>query len=111
MRILLVNKYYYLRSGTERYLFNLKRLLEARGHVVEAFAMQHLRNEPATYAADFAPGVDYRALSGAARLAAAFGRKEGRLCPRQNPNGFRWVTRCRQAPRRRACLSGESCAR
>ncbi|NLF01691.1 MAG: glycosyltransferase family 4 protein [Anaerolineales bacterium] len=71
MRILLVNKYYYLRSGTERYLFNLKRLLEARGHVVEAFAMQHLRNEPATYAADFAPGVDYRALSGAARLAAA----------------------------------------
>lgn len=60
MRILLVNKYYYLRSGTERYLLNLKRLLEAHGHTVEVFAMQHPRNLPATYARDFAPYIDYR---------------------------------------------------
>lgn len=71
MRILLVNKFYHLRSGTERYLFNLRRLLEARGHRVEAFAMSHPANEPATFAAHFAPPVDFHAVRGLARLAAA----------------------------------------
>jgi glycosyltransferase involved in cell wall biosynthesis len=71
VRILLVNKYNYLRSGTERYLFNLKRLLEAKGHVVAVFAMQHPRNQPATYDRLFVPYVDYRDLSIAGRLSAA----------------------------------------
>jgi glycosyltransferase involved in cell wall biosynthesis len=71
MRVLLVNKYHYLRSGTERYLFNLRRLLAARGHTVEVFAMQHPRNEPATYARDFAPHVEFHEVAGLRRVAAA----------------------------------------
>ena len=71
MRILLVNKYYYLRSGTERYLFNLKRLLEAQGHTTEIFAMRHPRNLPATYHRHFVPHVDFRNLTLAGRIKAA----------------------------------------
>ena len=71
MRVLLVNKYYYLRSGTERYLFHLKRLLEAKGHAVEVFAMQHPRNEAATFARDFVPALEFHDLPPAARLGAA----------------------------------------
>ena len=63
MRILLVNKYNYLYGGTERYLFNLKRLLESKGHTVAVFAMQHPANRPATYAPCFVPRVDFRALT------------------------------------------------
>ena len=71
MRILLVNKYYYLRSGTERYLFNLKRLLEARGHTVAVFAMHHPNNRPAIYERHFVPHVDFRDISPLNRLSAA----------------------------------------
>ena len=59
MRVLLINKYAYLKSGTERYLFNLKALLEQQGHVVELFAMQQPQNEPSRYAAAFPPAVDF----------------------------------------------------
>jgi glycosyltransferase involved in cell wall biosynthesis len=72
MRILLVNKYYYLKSGTERYLFNLKRLLEAEGHTVAVFAMQHPRNQPATYARHFVPCVDFHDMRGLAYLRVAW---------------------------------------
>ena len=59
MRILLINKFNYLYSGTERYLFNLKHLLEDRGHQVEVFAMQHPQNQPATFDHLFVPYVDF----------------------------------------------------
>ncbi len=71
MRILLVNKYYYMRSGTERYLFNLKRLLEAQGHTVAVFAMHHPHNRPASYERHFVPHVDFRDLPPVGRLSAA----------------------------------------
>lgn len=59
MRILLINKYAYLKSGTERYLFNLKQLLEQHGHEVALFAMRHAENVPCRYAAAFPPEVDF----------------------------------------------------
>lgn len=59
MRILLINKYAYLKSGTERYLFNLKALLEKHDHEVELFAMQDPQNEASRYAAAFPPAIDF----------------------------------------------------
>lgn len=59
MRILLINKYAFLKSGTERYLFNLKALLEQNGHEVELFAMQNPQNEACRYAAAFPPLIDF----------------------------------------------------
>lgn len=62
MRILLANNNYYLRSGTERCLVNLKRLLEAKGHSVEVFAMKHPQNFFANYADYFVPYMDFHKL-------------------------------------------------
>lgn len=67
----MVNKYYHLRSGTERYLFNLKRLLESRGHRVEVFAMDHPLNEPATYSRQFVPYMDFHTIRPKGFLEAA----------------------------------------
>jgi glycosyltransferase involved in cell wall biosynthesis len=59
VKILFVNKYHYLRSGTERYMYNLKRLLESRGHEVELFCMAHPQNLSATYGEYFVSNVDF----------------------------------------------------
>jgi len=45
MKVLAANKYYFVKGGAERYLFELNRILEARGHTVVPFAMQHEQNE------------------------------------------------------------------
>ena len=40
MNILLINKFYYLKGGAEKYFFDLKKLLEDKGNAVVLFAMQ-----------------------------------------------------------------------
>lgn len=44
MRIIFGNKYYYLKGGAERHLFDLQRILEENGHEVIPFAMADARN-------------------------------------------------------------------
>lgn len=44
MRILLVNKFHYLRGGSEKYYFELARLLKSKGHTVGFFSMKHEEN-------------------------------------------------------------------
>lgn len=60
MKILQVNKYYYLRGGSERYLFEISSLLENAGHEVIPFSMASERNEPSPFAEFFIPEIDYR---------------------------------------------------
>jgi glycosyltransferase involved in cell wall biosynthesis len=74
MTILMVNKFYYLRGGAERYLFDLTRLLERAGHRVIPWATQHPENEPGPYAADFIPGPDFGARPGPMAALATAGR-------------------------------------
>ena len=38
MIILMVNKFYYIKGGSETYYFALKRLLESKGHTVVDFS-------------------------------------------------------------------------
>ena len=45
MKILLVNKFYYMRGGDCAAVFNTEQLLKAHGHEVAVFSMQHLNNE------------------------------------------------------------------
>ncbi len=71
MRILQINKYYYLRSGTERYMFNLTRLLERYGHQVIPFAMHHPRNHPTPYDKHFLEPMDFHHTSPLDKLRAA----------------------------------------
>lgn len=70
MKILQVNKYYYLRAGAERYLLNLTRLLEKHGHQVIPFAMHHPRNDPTPYDRHFVEPLDFHHLRLRARLRA-----------------------------------------
>jgi glycosyltransferase involved in cell wall biosynthesis len=46
VKILLINKFYYLAGGTERYLFEWEALLRSRGHDVMVFSMRHPENLP-----------------------------------------------------------------
>lgn len=45
MRIVSANKYYYLKGGAERYMFELNALLRAHGHETVPFAMRDGKNE------------------------------------------------------------------
>jgi glycosyltransferase involved in cell wall biosynthesis len=60
VRILMVNKFGYLRGGTERYLFRLSELLTNTGNTVEFYFMQHPQNLLQTYAQYFPPQLEFR---------------------------------------------------
>ncbi len=59
MKIILANKFYYLKGGAERYYFNLKKLLELHGHEVIPFAMHDEKNYSSKYSKYFVSNVDF----------------------------------------------------
>jgi len=71
MRIVMANNYYYLRGGSERVLFEEKRLLEENGHKVVVFSRAHPKNEYSEYADYFTPFVDWQNLSLLKKVPAA----------------------------------------
>jgi glycosyltransferase involved in cell wall biosynthesis len=75
MKVLAANKYYFVKGGAERYFFELKRILEARGHSVVPFAMEHRQNEPSEVAEHF---VSFEAFDESEGLRARV-RAVGRL--------------------------------
>ena len=44
MKILLVNKFHYLKGGSEKYYFELANLLKEKGHQIAIFSMQNEKN-------------------------------------------------------------------
>ncbi len=58
MKILQINKFYYLRGGCERYVFELSKILEKNGHRVIPFSMQDSRNWDTEYNKYFIDKVD-----------------------------------------------------
>lgn len=74
MRILQVNKFFYVRGGSERYFFDLCRLLEKQGHTVGHFSMKHERNLPSKHEGFFVSVVDLNAPMSAAGKAQAAAR-------------------------------------
>lgn len=59
MKILMVNKFFYIKGGSETYYFSLKRLLEKKGHTVIDFSMKDERNFYSEYSRYFVENVDY----------------------------------------------------
>lgn len=59
MKILMVNKFFYIKGGSETYYFALKRKLEKEGHIVIDFSMKDKKNFESKYADYFADNVDY----------------------------------------------------
>ena len=74
MRILQVNKFFYLRGGSERFYFDLCDLLTRRGHEVLHFSMAHPRNRPSPQQDDFISHIDLNAPMGLGQKIAAVGR-------------------------------------
>ncbi len=94
MKVLQVNKFFYVHGGVDTYYFNLLALLEAHGDQVVHFAMQDERNRPSPYADLFVSNVDLRGSSGpwnqvraAARILYSFEarRKIAALLDREHP--------------------------
>ena len=59
MKILMVNKFFYINGGSETYYFALKRKLEKEGHIVIDFSMKDKKNFESKYADYFVDNVDY----------------------------------------------------
>jgi len=59
----MVNKFFFIQGGSERYYFELKKLLEHHGHEVVPFAMQHPRNFDTPYETDFVKNIEFNDLS------------------------------------------------
>jgi len=57
VKICLVNYRYFVSSGPERYMFGVKRLLEARGHEVIPFSVRYRQNEPSPWERYFVPPI------------------------------------------------------
>ena len=59
MKILLVNKFHYLKGGSERVYFLTKKILEENGHDVICFSMKDERNLPSDEAKYFSSNIDF----------------------------------------------------
>ncbi len=59
VRVLAVNKFFYLRGGCERYFFALEELLKTMGHEVRHLSMKHPRNRPSPDLKYFVSEVDF----------------------------------------------------
>lgn len=59
MKILLVNKFFYLRGGAEAAMFDTARLLREKGHQVLFFSMRHPRNLDSPFSRYFVSPVDF----------------------------------------------------
>ena len=59
MKILMVNKFFYIKGGSETYYFSLKKLLEEKGHTVIDFSMKDEKNFESPYSKFFVDNVDY----------------------------------------------------
>lgn len=58
MKIMQINKFWRVRGGSERYVFELSRMLEDKGHEIIPFAMQDGDNEPSRYSSLFVSPVE-----------------------------------------------------
>ncbi len=59
MKILMVNKFFYIKGGSETYYFALKKILEDKGHTVIDFSMKDEKNFESDYSDYFVDNIDY----------------------------------------------------
>jgi glycosyltransferase involved in cell wall biosynthesis len=74
VKVLLVNKFFYPRGGSEACLFLTSRVLERHGHRVVHFAMAHPDNLPSPQARHFVSRVDFDGPAGPLAGLRAAGR-------------------------------------
>ena len=72
MKVLLVNKFHYLKGGSEKVYFDTKELLEQNGHQVVCFSMDHEKNEACADDQYFVSNVDFGSHEGWFKKAMRF---------------------------------------
>lgn len=78
MKILMIDKYFYVKGGAERYFFELSKVLEDNGHEVIPFAMAHPDNFESEYKSFFASNIEYNSHGPAGKLVTFF-KATGRM--------------------------------
>ncbi len=91
MNILQVNKFFYLKGGSERYFFDLSEALEQEGHRVIHFSMHHPKNRKSPCSENFVKEIDFqgkRSLGKAAHFVYSFEAQEliKRACKQNKPD-------------------------
>jgi glycosyltransferase involved in cell wall biosynthesis len=71
MKVLLVDKFFYLKGGAERVFFETAKLLEDKGHKVVFFSMKHPLNLKTPYEKYFVSNIDYEKRSILHKMKAA----------------------------------------
>ena len=79
MKILLVNKFHYLRGGSEKYYFELAQLLKSKGHTVGFFSMKHEENITTGDAEYFVEEIDLNTGSKLKALDVIYSQENKRL--------------------------------
>ena len=74
----MINKFFFIKGGAERYFFELKSILESRGHEVIPFSMKHPRNEASEYTDFFMEYIDFNPRSVLSKIFVGF-RSIGRI--------------------------------
>lgn len=64
MKILMINKFFYRRSGVESYMFDFIDLLRKNGHQVIEFSMQDEKNNNSEYKEYFIKNIDFNKREG-----------------------------------------------
>lgn len=59
MKIVMVDKYFFIKGGAERYFFELSKILEQRGHEVIPFSMKHPQNYESPWSEYFVDQIDF----------------------------------------------------
>ena len=72
MKILMIDKYFFLKGGSERYMFELMRILRDHGHRVIPFSMDHPRNRPTVYSRFFVRNIEFNVDSAFRKFFNAF---------------------------------------
>jgi len=72
MNVLLANKFFWLKGGSESVFFNEKGMLENSGHNVIPFSMKYPNNEDSQYSSYFVSEVDYSKPGIINKISSAF---------------------------------------
>lgn len=59
MRVLFINKFFYVKGGPERYMFNVAAMLQKSGHETAFFSMEHEKNAQTPWNKYFVSNVEY----------------------------------------------------
>jgi glycosyltransferase involved in cell wall biosynthesis len=63
MKILMIDKYFFIKGGAERYLFEISSILKKKGHKVIPFSMKHENNFNSSFEEFFVDNIDYEMSS------------------------------------------------